>query len=106
MGTFKFKGKTDEIQGVIFEKNGYSFNGSKVDRQFSFSKIHHQLQLNEQKYSPNAVQTKQTPNNQPSTQNILTGVLKQWQKQTDYQNQKDKKAARLKQQKKKRGYRM
>ena len=104
--TFKFKGKTDEIQGVIFEKNGYSFNGSKVDRQFSFSKIHHQLQLNEQKYSPSAVQTKQTPNNQPSTQSILTGVLKQWQKQTDYQNQKDKKATRLKQQKKKRGYRM
>ncbi|WP_053180650.1 relaxase/mobilization nuclease domain-containing protein [Sunxiuqinia dokdonensis] len=44
--TFKFKGKTSEIQGVVFNKNGYSFNGSKVDRQFSFSKITFQLKRN------------------------------------------------------------
>ncbi|MCW0483828.1 relaxase/mobilization nuclease domain-containing protein [Gaoshiqia sediminis] len=44
--TFKFKGKTNEIQGVVFDKNGYSFNGSKVDRQFSFSKITFQLKRN------------------------------------------------------------
>ncbi|MCW0482275.1 relaxase/mobilization nuclease domain-containing protein [Gaoshiqia sediminis] len=44
--TFKFKGKTSEIQGVVFDKNGYSFNGSKVDRQFSFSKITFQLKQN------------------------------------------------------------
>jgi hypothetical protein len=44
--TFKFKGKTDEIQGVIFDKNGYSITGSKVDRQFSYSKIDHQLRVN------------------------------------------------------------
>lgn len=36
---FKYKGRTDEIQGVVFGKNGYSFNGSKIDRQFSYSKI-------------------------------------------------------------------
>ena len=30
--TFKYKGESDEIQGVIFDKNGYTFNGSKVDR--------------------------------------------------------------------------
>tara|TARA_R110002050_G_scaffold70899_4_gene152703 strand:- start:28068 stop:28985 length:918 start_codon:yes stop_codon:yes gene_type:complete len=44
--TFKFKGKTNEIQGVVFDKDGYSFNGSKVDRQFSFSKITTQLKQN------------------------------------------------------------
>ncbi|KAA6335871.1 hypothetical protein EZS27_015936 [termite gut metagenome] len=44
---FKYKGGTNEIQGVRFEKNGYSFNGSKIDRQFSFSKIDYQLQQNE-----------------------------------------------------------
>ena len=44
---FKHKGQTSEIQGVIFEKNGYHFNGSKVDRQFSFSKIDYQLNQNE-----------------------------------------------------------
>ena len=36
---FKHKGQTDEIQGIIFSMNGYRFNGSKVDRQFSYSKI-------------------------------------------------------------------
>lgn len=36
---FKYKGWTDGIQGVVFGKNGYSFNGSKIDRQFSYSKI-------------------------------------------------------------------
>lgn len=43
---FKYKGKTDEIQGVTFTKNGYSFTGSKVDRIFSYSKIDYQLKLN------------------------------------------------------------
>lgn len=36
---FKYKGQTDEIQGIVFSMNGYRFNGSKVDRQFSYSKI-------------------------------------------------------------------
>lgn len=36
---FKHKGRTDGVQGVVFGKNGYSFNGSKIDRQFSYSKI-------------------------------------------------------------------
>lgn len=43
---FKYKGRTDEIQGVIFTKNGYLFNGSKVDRRFSYSKIDAALQHN------------------------------------------------------------
>ena len=36
---FKYKGKSDEVQGVVFIMNGYSFSGSKIDRQFSYSKI-------------------------------------------------------------------
>lgn len=36
---FKHKGNTKEIQGVTFSKNGYHFNGSKIDRRFSYSKI-------------------------------------------------------------------
>ena len=43
---FKHKGQTDELQGVIFTKNGYHFNGSKVDRRFSYSKIDDALQRN------------------------------------------------------------
>lgn len=36
---FKYKGKSDEVQGVVFIMNGYSFSGSKIDRRFSYSKI-------------------------------------------------------------------
>ena len=43
---FRYKGQTDEIQGVVFIKNGYRFNGSKVDRRFSYSKIDTALQRN------------------------------------------------------------
>ena len=43
---FKYKGKSDEIQGVIFSKNGYPFSGSKIDRRFSYSKIDAALNAN------------------------------------------------------------
>lgn len=43
---FKFKSNSQEVQGIIFEKNGYHFNGSKVDRGFSYSKIDFALQQN------------------------------------------------------------
>ncbi len=43
---FKHKGQTNEVQGVVFTKNGYRFNGSKVDRRFSYSKIDAALQHN------------------------------------------------------------
>jgi hypothetical protein len=43
---FKYRGSTDEVQGVRFERNGYTFNGSKIDRQFSYSKIDYQLKQN------------------------------------------------------------
>ena len=43
---FKHKGKLDEVQGVVFTINGYSFSGSKIDRQFSYSKIDAALERN------------------------------------------------------------
>lgn len=43
---FKYKGQTNEIQGIVFTMNGYRFNGSKVDRQFSYSKIDAALRRN------------------------------------------------------------
>ncbi len=36
---FKYNGSTDQVQGVKFIKDDQTFNGSKVDRQFSYSKI-------------------------------------------------------------------
>ena len=44
---FRNNGATDKIQGVRFGKNGYEFNGSKIDRAYSHSKISYQLQKNE-----------------------------------------------------------
>ncbi len=44
---FRNNGETDKIQGVRFGKNGYEFNGSKIDRAYSYSKISYQLHLNE-----------------------------------------------------------
>lgn len=43
---FKYKGKLDEVQGVVFTMNGYSFSGSKIDRRFSYSKIDAALERN------------------------------------------------------------
>ncbi len=43
---FSHRGHTNEIQGVVFTLNGYHFNGSKVDRSFSYSKIGAALQRN------------------------------------------------------------
>lgn len=47
---FKYKGNSQEVQGIIFEKNGYHFNGSKVDRHFSYSKIDFALQQNDREH--------------------------------------------------------
>jgi len=43
---FKYKGQSNEIQGISFTK-GDSFKGSEIDRQFSFSKIDYQLKQND-----------------------------------------------------------
>lgn len=43
---YKYRGNTQIIQGITFIKNNLKFNGSKVDRQFSYSKIKHRLEQN------------------------------------------------------------
>ena len=53
---FKTKGNTNVVQGIIFEKDGCSFSGSKIDRTCSFSRLnveieqysHKQEQINQQ----------------------------------------------------------
>ena len=45
---FKYKCGSDEVQGVVFSKNGYPFSGSKIDRRFSYSKIDAALNVNRQ----------------------------------------------------------
>lgn len=52
---FKTKGSTDKVKGVKFSKHGYSFSGSKVDKQFSFSKIDFALRQNSRAQQPSVV---------------------------------------------------
>lgn len=52
----KTQGTTAQIEGVKFKKGVYSFSGSKIDRQFSYSKIDFALRQNsrpERQQSPN-----------------------------------------------------
>ena len=46
---FKTKGNTDVVQGIIFEKDGCSFSGSKIDRSCSFSYLNAALERNTHK---------------------------------------------------------
>lgn len=41
--SFKYKGTTQEIQGVIFSTGKYSFKGSAIDRNFGYAKIDRQI---------------------------------------------------------------
>jgi len=43
---YKCRGNTNVVQGISFTKNDLKFNGSKIDRQFSYSKIKYRLDQN------------------------------------------------------------
>ena len=43
---FKTKGNTNVVQGIIFEKDGCSFSGSKIDRTCSFSRLNAEIERN------------------------------------------------------------
>ena len=66
---FKYKGCSDEVQGVIFSMNSYSFSGSKIDRRFSYSKIDATLNVNRQeerqRITSNQVAEYLTPQSEP-----------------------------------------
>ena len=88
--TFKFKGKTKEIQGVIFNKNGYTFNGSKVDRQFSFSKINYQLKISNDQLLREGQKIKHNQCEQSITVNALGDFLYKMEKYDEYNKKKEK----------------
>lgn len=67
---FKTKGNSDEVQGVRFEKNGYLFNGAKVDKMFSYSKIDYQLEQNAR--SQSATQSQEQSH---STSNTVASTI-------------------------------
>ena len=79
---FKEKGNTGIKEGILFSKNGYTFSGSKVDKQFSFSKL--DRILNPQRQVPNVKQTskpkveisqRQTPQYSPASTKRLNNAI-------------------------------
>jgi mobilization protein bmgA len=72
---FKHKGHTNEVQGVVFTMNGYHFNGSKVDRRFSYSKIDAALQRNRNEERMNLKPKTYTVNTPSTTSDTARGEL-------------------------------
>ena len=72
---FKYKGNSQEVQGIIFEKNGYHFNGSKVDRSFSYSKIDFALQQNNREHEQQMQGTLNLISNVASVTSEITNDL-------------------------------
>ena len=64
---FKTKGDTSTVEGVKFRKGEYTFNGSKVDRMCSYSKIDYQLKQN-------ARQSMQQNQAQSQSATLQTGI--------------------------------
>ena len=65
---FRHKGKSDEIQGVVFSKNGYSFSGSKIDRCFCYSKIDAALNANRHEERQRAMRSQTADHEYPMQQ--------------------------------------
>ncbi|MFS2448181.1 relaxase/mobilization nuclease domain-containing protein, partial [Phocaeicola vulgatus] len=56
---FKYKGNTNEVQGIRFIKDGLSFKGSGIDRSFSWSRLDAALDRNHVTSLENDVSRKQ-----------------------------------------------
>lgn len=67
-----FKGDTVDVQGIIFSLDGYRFNGSKIDRKYSFSKLQKQILKNNEKKKQH-VSRQQTVNRVSKTSTIQKG---------------------------------
>lgn len=71
---FRMRGGTSDVQGVVFAKNGYPFNGSKIDRQFSYSKIDTALERNNRQAL--APERQSAPTLTPSFSYLLDDLLR------------------------------
>lgn len=73
--TFKTKGATSQVEGVKFSKNGYHFNGSQIDRQFSYSKIDFQLSQNRIQEKGQDYTQQNTPSSPDHSAPLLGGLF-------------------------------
>lgn len=78
---FKYKGQIEDIQGISFKKGDYTFKGSQIDRNFSYSKLNRQIE-NNNTINPNIEQTalssttnQYTQQNTQSSSNQSTSII-------------------------------
>jgi len=100
---YKCRGNTNIVQGISFTKNNLKFNGSKVDRQFSYSKIKYQLEQNKlQEY----FKVIQNPSYDYAFKQLIQEGLYQAVRDEESQRKKESYQRIKPQRKKNRGYRM
>ncbi|MDC7218142.1 MAG: relaxase/mobilization nuclease domain-containing protein [Spirochaetales bacterium] len=100
---YKCRGNTNVVQGISFTKNNLRFNGSKVDRQFSYSKIKYRLDQNKLREYFKVIQN---PSHDYDFQQLIRDGLLQAEKDQERQRKKETYQKRKPQKKKSRGYRM
>ncbi|KAA6331107.1 hypothetical protein EZS27_020260 [termite gut metagenome] len=73
---FKYKGQTNEVQGISFSKGDYSFKGSEIDHSFSYSKLNMILTGNTKEQQPIQTQTQNNEWNalQETVESGITGL--------------------------------
>lgn len=87
---YKYKGQTDEVQGISFRKAEHTFKGSDIDRQFSYLKLNNQLYAEDQQYNNKQHQNQPYPKEQQSqSASIIDSVLDGLSGMTNFQQHGD-----------------
>ena len=69
---YKYKGQTDEVQGISFKKGEHSFKGSEIDRKFSYSKL--DTVFNDNSYSLEQQQDQQVAIPKATETNLIENI--------------------------------
>lgn len=72
---FKTNGKSNEIQGIVFTKDGYSFSGSKIAKKYSYSKLDATLSPKNSLEMSNAQRINTTSLNNEKTIKVNLSIL-------------------------------
>ncbi|KAA6317156.1 hypothetical protein EZS27_032645 [termite gut metagenome] len=110
MTEFRYNGDTNKIQGVRFGKGDYTFNGSKIDRACSYSKIEYQLQQNNKEQEVSIRQSIQshTPEHLivETASSVLGSLFDIQPSDSDYDADQAEYLQQLKKKKKRKGFRI
>ena len=106
---YKYKGQTDEVQGISFKKGEHSFKGSEKDRKFSYSKLdtvfndssYSQEQQEQQTAIPKATETNLIENIASGVADAVSGIGSLFDIQPSNYDMNEAEALRLKKKKKK-----